>query len=71
MRLRTGNLSYHCRGRAQCLIGHRDLAANIGIKFLTPEEFFLNEATEPYDHVFEPVRYIQSATESTLDCKTD
>ena len=39
----------------------RDLAANIGVTFHTPEEFFLNAPTEPYDHVFEPDRYFQSA----------
>lgn len=38
----------------------RDLAANIGITFQTPEEFFLKATTEPYDHVFEPSRYVQS-----------
>ncbi|KIX04761.1 polynucleotide kinase 3'-phosphatase [Rhinocladiella mackenziei CBS 650.93] len=38
----------------------RDLAANIGIKFQTPEEFFLNASPEPYEHVFEPTRYLQT-----------
>ncbi|ETI22171.1 polynucleotide kinase 3'-phosphatase [Cladophialophora carrionii CBS 160.54] len=38
----------------------RDLAANIGIKFQTPDEYFLNAPPEPYDHVFEPSRYLQS-----------
>ncbi|KAJ9607950.1 DNA kinase/phosphatase Pnk1 [Cladophialophora chaetospira] len=37
----------------------RDLAANIGIRFLTPDEFFLGAATEPYDHLFEPETYLQ------------
>ncbi|KIW67445.1 polynucleotide kinase 3'-phosphatase [Phialophora macrospora] len=38
----------------------RDLAANIGIKFQTPDEYFLNAPTEPYDHVFEPGKYLRS-----------
>ena len=36
----------------------RNLAANIGIAFQTPEEFFLRAETEPYEHVFEPVEFL-------------
>ncbi|EXJ71332.1 uncharacterized protein A1O5_05138 [Cladophialophora psammophila CBS 110553] len=39
----------------------RDLAANIGIKFQTPEEFFLDETTEPYEHVFDPTKHLEAA----------
>ena len=39
----------------------RDLAANIGVRFQTPEEFFLNAATEPYEHVFDPSQYLNPA----------
>lgn len=39
----------------------RDLAANIGIKFQTPEEFFLGLETEPYLHPFEPKQFLESA----------
>lgn len=42
----------------------RDLAANIGIKFQTPEEFFLGLETEPYVHPFEPKRFLESALSS-------
>ncbi|OQV01346.1 hypothetical protein CLAIMM_06724 [Cladophialophora immunda] len=42
----------------------RDLAANIGIKFHTPEEFFLDEATEPYEHVFDPTKHLEPAQPS-------
>ena len=38
----------------------RDLAANIGIKFQTPEEFFLGLETEPYFHPFEPKQFLLS-----------
>ena len=42
----------------------RDLAANIGIKFQTPEEFFLGLETEPYIHPFEPKQFLESALSS-------
>jgi bifunctional polynucleotide phosphatase/kinase len=38
----------------------RDLAANIGISFHTPEEFFLNAQVEPYEHTFEPARHLEA-----------
>ncbi|KAL2430562.1 Bifunctional polynucleotide phosphatase/kinase [Exophiala dermatitidis] len=37
----------------------RDLAANIGINFYTPEEYFLNAPPEAYEHVFEPSKHLQ------------
>lgn len=36
----------------------RDLAANIGLKFYTPEEYFLREDPEPFQRLFEPARYL-------------
>ncbi|OAL24904.1 hypothetical protein AYO20_10609 [Fonsecaea nubica] len=42
----------------------RDLAANIGIQFHTPEEFFLDETTEPYEHVFDPRKHLELAKPS-------
>jgi bifunctional polynucleotide phosphatase/kinase len=62
-------ISRSLHGPDETLTASRDLAANIGIKFQTPEEYFLNAPTEPYDHVFEPGRYIQSiqAAEPTMD----
>ena len=47
-------------GSSYVLIGNRHLAANIGISFSTPDEFFLNAATEPYQHVFDPSHYLLS-----------
>lgn len=35
-----------------------DLAANIGIAFKTPEEFFKNEAPESFERIFEPLKYL-------------
>lgn len=35
-----------------------DLAQNIGIKFLTPEEFFLGERARPFKRDFEPAKLI-------------
>jgi bifunctional polynucleotide phosphatase/kinase len=42
------------------LTADRELAANIGVTFRTPEEYFLGEATESYDHAFEPGRHLPS-----------
>ncbi|MCJ1358282.1 MAG: hypothetical protein MMC33_008281 [Icmadophila ericetorum] len=39
----------------------RDIAANIGIAFHTPEEFFLNESAQPFTRTFEPAAYLCSA----------
>ncbi|EXJ77494.1 hypothetical protein A1O3_09720 [Capronia epimyces CBS 606.96] len=44
----------------------RDLAANIGIKFYTPEEYFLNATAESYEHVFEPAKYLERQQFSEL-----
>ncbi|RMZ90267.1 hypothetical protein DV736_g2499, partial [Chaetothyriales sp. CBS 134916] len=38
----------------------RDLAANIGIDFKTPEEFFLDAQVEPYEHAFEPKQWLKT-----------
>jgi len=47
--------------------GERDLAANVGISFQTPEEFFLHAETEPYQHSFEPLEHLANthATDTT------
>lgn len=49
---------------------NRDLAVNIGIGFKTPEEFFLDEKPEVYEHVFEPAKYLEASdaevTKSTV-----
>ena len=39
----------------------RDLAANIGIDFQTPEEYFLNETPSLFTRTFEPNVYLDSA----------
>ena len=36
----------------------RDLAANIGIRFQTPEEFFLGQDVEPYKPAFDPSTFL-------------
>ncbi|KAK5222101.1 DNA kinase/phosphatase Pnk1 [Exophiala xenobiotica] len=47
------------RRRKDHATSDRDLAANIGIRFLTPEEFFRNESTEAYEHVFVPAKVLE------------
>lgn len=44
----------------------RHLAANIGIKFQTPEEFFLGLETEPYSQSFEPKQFLESALSANV-----
>lgn len=39
----------------------RDLAANIGIRFYTPEEYFLGAEPEPFTRDFEPTKFIKSS----------
>lgn len=45
----------------------RDLAANIGINFHTPEEFFLGEEVKPFTRAFEPATYLDTALTSQPD----
>jgi hypothetical protein len=42
----------------------RDLAANIGIQFKTPEEFFLNEEPERFIREFDPVSFLAQSVVS-------
>ncbi|CAO2658788.1 Nn.00g065110.m01.CDS01 [Neocucurbitaria sp. VM-36] len=42
----------------------RDFAANIGLPFHTPEEFFLHEAPRTFVRSFDPLSYIQEQTEN-------
>lgn len=46
------------RKKADWASSDRDLAANIGVRFQTPEEFFLCEDVEPYVPSFDPTTYL-------------
>ncbi|KAL8978851.1 MAG: hypothetical protein Q9205_005670 [Flavoplaca limonia] len=45
----------------------RNLAANVGIDFKTPEEFFLHEAVLPFTRDFEPSKYLIPSLVTSLD----
>jgi len=45
----------------------RDLAANIGIKYYSPEEYFLQQERKPFTRAFDPTSYIDSSLTSTTD----
>ena len=45
----------------------RNLAANVGIDFKTPEEYFLHEAVLPFTRDFEPSRHLNPASTTSLD----
>lgn len=48
----------------------RDLAANIGIHFHTPEEFFLGHEIAPYVQPFDPRKFLKSAS-STMEAPSE
>ena len=45
----------------------RDLAANIGIRYHSPEEFFLLQPAKPFIRIFDPAQYL----ETQLDSQTE
>lgn len=42
---------------------YRNLAANIGIKFYTPEEYFSGVDSEEFERDFEPSKYLSNPPE--------
>lgn len=45
----------------------RDFAANVGVQFHTPEEYFLGEPAKPYTRSFDPKSYLQTTLTSDTD----
>lgn len=49
----------------------RDLAANIGIHFYTPEEFFLGAEPEHFTRDFEPTMFLKNPLDKQTATTTD
>lgn len=62
---RAGDKAAKVRKDHSC--SDRDFAANVGISFHTPEEYFLGEAAKPFTRPFSPSAYL----EDVLDSQTD
>lgn len=45
----------------------RDLASNVGVKFMTPEEFFLGEDSRSFIRAFDPTAHISPVMTSKTD----
>ena len=45
----------------------RDFAMNVGIGFMTPEEFFLGEEAKPFTRSFDPAAYLDAEVTSQTD----
>ncbi|KAI9848171.1 MAG: hypothetical protein M1837_000845 [Sclerophora amabilis] len=61
-------------GRANTAAGTKDFAcsdrnfaANVGIAFHTPEEYFLHETTQEFSRQFDPVEYLANTSEAPID----
>lgn len=52
------------RFKADHSCSDRNLAANVGIEFKTPEEYFLDEPPRPYNRSFDPRTYIEEITDN-------
>jgi hypothetical protein len=55
------SVRYALKSATRYLLTSRNFADNVGIKFQTPEEFFLHEAPRPFTQTFEPSGYITEA----------
>lgn len=47
-----------------------DMASNVGIKFQTPEEFFLGEEPRPFARTFDPISYLATVVPAQTETST-
>lgn len=62
----AGGRSATSDAKADHSCSDRDLAANVGIEFKTPEEFFFKEKPRPYSRVFDPRRFLDQLVEGVV-----
>ncbi|KAG9656623.1 PNK3P-domain-containing protein, partial [Aureobasidium melanogenum] len=64
----AGGRTASARGiKADFSCSDRDLASNVGIKFMTPEEFFLGEDSRPFTRSFDPTAHVSPVLTSKTD----
>ena len=69
IRALTGLEELFAHAQFDILRSSRDFAANVGITFKTPEEFFLQEDARPFVREFDPTVFAQKeAVDSTPAC---
>ncbi|KAL2073223.1 hypothetical protein VTL71DRAFT_10547 [Oculimacula yallundae] len=45
----------------------RNFAHNVGVKFHTPEEYFLGEAPRPFTRTFDPIEYLKISADEVIE----
>ena len=55
---------------SRVLTSYRDFAANAGLSFHTPEEYFLHEESRPFVRDFDPLLYMKERGEGPTSART-
>ncbi|KAI9723474.1 MAG: hypothetical protein M1828_004204 [Chrysothrix sp. TS-e1954] len=66
----AGRLADGKKSKADFSSSDRDFADNVGLKFETPEEYFLQERARPFKRNFDPKSYLLTRVDSVLKTST-